>query len=83
VYVEEILKMGLSFCSFDFSGCGNSEGSSISFGANEKFDIGAVVEKVKEMFGVTRVILWGRSMGSACAVKYCQMLERSPVFEER
>jgi hypothetical protein len=43
LYVEEIVKMGLSFCSFDFCGCGNSEGNSISFGANEKNDILVIV----------------------------------------
>ena len=37
--MEEILKLGVSFCSFDFSGCGNSGGNHISFGSNEKYDI--------------------------------------------
>lgn len=73
-YVDEILKMGLSFCNFDFTGCGNSEGSIISFGANEKNDVGAVVEALKERFGVKKLVLWGRSMGSACAIKYCEMM---------
>lgn len=44
LYAEYVLKMGLSFCNFDFAGCGNSEGSSISFGANEKHDVLAVVD---------------------------------------
>lgn len=38
-YVDNIIKRGLYMCSFDFSGCGCSEGTSISFGANERFDI--------------------------------------------
>ena len=44
--MEDILKLGVTFCSFDFSGCGNSEGEVISFGANEKYDVNAVVEKL-------------------------------------
>lgn len=66
--------MGLSFCNFDFSGCGVSEGETISFGANEKYDVQAVIRKIQDKYGVKKVILWGRSMGSACAVKYCEMI---------
>jgi alpha/beta superfamily hydrolase len=66
--------MGYTFCNFDFTGCGNSEGKSISFGANEKHDVYAVIELLKLRFNTSKVFLWGRSMGSACAVKYCQMM---------
>lgn len=37
-YAEHVLKLGLCFCNFDFAGCGNSEGETISFGTNEKND---------------------------------------------
>lgn len=67
--------MGLSFCNFDFAGCGNSEGSSISFGANEKHDVLAVVDHLTEKFKVQKVILWGRSMGAASALKYCELVQ--------
>ena len=33
-YIDKFLEMGLFFCSFDFAGCGNSDGDKISFGAN-------------------------------------------------
>jgi hypothetical protein len=33
-YAEDVLKMGYDFCNFDFTGCGNSEGNTVSFGAN-------------------------------------------------
>ena len=64
----------MSFCTFDFSGCGNSDGDKISFGANEKHDIEALVNKLKESFYLNRFILWGRSMGSASAIKYSEMV---------
>ena len=69
--------MGLFFCHFDFSGCGNSEGSRISFGANEKYDVLAVFESLKERYNIRKVILWGRSMGSACALKFCELINNS------
>ena len=40
--------MGINFCSFDFSGCGNSEGHGISFGAREKEDVWVIVETLKK-----------------------------------
>jgi alpha-beta hydrolase superfamily lysophospholipase len=66
--------MGVSFCNFDFTGCGNSEGNVISFGANEKNDVLAVVQKLKQTYHIRKFILWGRSMGSVCAIKYCEMM---------
>ena len=63
--------MGLNFCSFDFSGCGNSEGKGISFGANEQHDISAVMDALSKKHAVGRFILWGRSMGAASAIKHC------------
>lgn len=68
------MELGISFCNFDFTGCGNSEGDSISFGANEKNDVLVVIEKLRDKFAVKRFILWGRSMGSVCAIKYCEMI---------
>ena len=77
------MSLGLSFCCFDFSGCGNSEGERISFGANEKYDVRCVTDKLVESFGIRKVILWGRSMGAACAVKYVELVEKSRRLEER
>ena len=70
-YAEFVMRMGLSFCNFDFAGCGNSEGAAISFGANEKHDVLAVLDALSDRWNVQRVVLWGRSMGAASALKYC------------
>lgn len=75
--------MGLSFCNFDFAGCGNSEGNSISFGANEKHDILCVMDGLQERYAVSRVVLWGRSMGAASAIKYCELVESFQVSSQQ
>jgi pimeloyl-ACP methyl ester carboxylesterase len=60
-------------CTFDFSGCGNSDGNTISFGANEKYDIEAVIQHLMNSNGIQSYILWGRSMGAVASIKYCEM----------
>ena len=72
--------MGLNFCSFDFSGCGNSEGLGISFGANEQHDITAVIDALTKKYGIERFVLWGRSMGAASAIKYCENRDNFDIF---
>lgn len=68
-YVEKIMKLGIYVCSFDFRGCGLSEDSPISFGANEKYDIETVVLELNKL-GILKIVLWGRSMGAVAAIKY-------------
>lgn len=47
LYVEELLKMKISVCLFDFSGSGLSDGEYISLGYYEQDDILAVVKYLK------------------------------------
>ena len=49
-----------NFCSFDFSGCGRSEGSFITYGEHEVSDILDVVGYIRKNFGVRELHLWGR-----------------------
>lgn len=67
--LEAILPMQVSFCAFDFSGAGHSEGRFVSFGYYEQEDIAAVVEHLRGE-GVRETILWGRSMGAVAALMY-------------
>jgi alpha/beta superfamily hydrolase len=46
-YVFELLKNNISLCTFDFSGCGNSEGEYISLGFHEWKDLEEVVKYLK------------------------------------
>jgi len=55
---------------FDFSGCGNSEGEWISLGWNERDDLDVVIKYLKSLGTVSNIAVWGRSMGAATAIMY-------------
>jgi pimeloyl-ACP methyl ester carboxylesterase len=56
--------------SFDFRGCGKSEGRYLTLGYLEKWDVKAVIEFVDAHFGSRKYMLWGRSMGAVTAILY-------------
>ena len=62
--------MGLEIAFFDFIGCGNSDGDFITLGEEEKYQIQAVIGKLKHNFGIQKFILYGSSMGASSAVLY-------------
>lgn len=55
---------------FDFSGCGNSEGEYISLGWFEWQDLAEVIGYLRNRPQVTEIGLWGRSMGAVTALMY-------------
>lgn len=61
---------GISVLCIDTSGSGMSEGEYISLGLLEKDDVIGAIDFVKQEFGITKFVLWGRSMGAAC-VFFC------------
>jgi pimeloyl-ACP methyl ester carboxylesterase len=66
---------GYSLCVFDFSGCGKSEGLSVTYGMKEKHDIGNMSSNVESVLNIlrfrySRFVLWGRSMGAVSALLY-------------
>jgi pimeloyl-ACP methyl ester carboxylesterase len=69
-YMSEILPLGINLCSFDFSGCGNSQGDWVTLGHKEKDDLKAVIEYLYENKKVSSIGLWGRSMGAATSMFY-------------
>ena len=69
-YADEILPLGADLCTFDFSGCGNSDGQWVTLGYKEKDDLKAVVAYIQKRWGVKSIGLWGRSMGAATALMY-------------
>ena len=53
---------------FDFAGCGNSEGEFISLGWFERDDVAMIIDHLRTSRRVSTVALWGRSMGAATAL---------------
>jgi pimeloyl-ACP methyl ester carboxylesterase len=66
----ELLKRDINLFVLDFAGCGLSEGDYISLGWHEKDDVKIIVDFVEKLPGVSRVGLWGRSMGAATSLLY-------------
>ena len=68
--VKHLLPKNICLFSFDFCGCGKSEGEYISLGHYEKDDVHSVVEYLKKSKKVSKIGLWGRSMGAVTAIMY-------------
>ena len=63
------------FCAFDSTACGHSEGSLVTFGHFERYDLACVVANLVSQKGFTDVVLWGRGAGAVACVKYAVGLE--------
>lgn len=74
---KECADRGINLCTFDFSGCGNSQGEWVTLGWKEKHDLAAVIEHLYEHKRVSVIGLWGRSMGAATSVLH--LAEGNPV----
>lgn len=73
--VRTLLEYNICVLSFDFSGSGKSEGDYVSLGFYEKFDLQAIVQYLRTHFKdkISRIGLWGRSMGAATSIMYSKM----------
>lgn len=69
-YKNLVLPHGINLFCFDFSGCGNSEGEWVTLGWKEKDDLDVVIEYLKKLGTVSKIGLWGRSMGAATSIMY-------------
>ena len=68
--VRFLLPKNLTLFSFDFCGCGKSEGDYISLGYYEQEDVDCAIEYLKKTNKVSNIALWGRSMGAVTAIMY-------------
>jgi alpha/beta superfamily hydrolase len=68
--VKKLLPSNITVFSFDFSGCGLSEGEYITLGWHEKDDLKAVIEYLRLTRKVSFIGLCGRSMGAVTALLY-------------
>ena len=67
--IIKYLPRNYALAAFDFIGCGhNHEADTVSLGVRESEQVDTVVKFLKQ--AGYRVVLWGRSMGGATAIKY-------------
>lgn len=64
------LSLGITMVALDFAGSGHSEGDFVSLGYYEKDDLKAVIEYLRASGRVSRIALWGRSMGAVTALMH-------------
>lgn len=65
-----LLPMGMTVFTFDFSGCGRSEGDWVTLGFKEQDDLQTVVDYLRLTRRVSVIGLWGRSMGAVTSIFY-------------
>ena len=69
-YLNRILQENINIFTFDFSGCGKSEGDYISLGLYEKIDLRIIIDFVYKLPNVGKIGLWGHSMGASTILLY-------------
>ncbi|EAS05128.2 alpha/beta hydrolase family protein (macronuclear) [Tetrahymena thermophila SB210] len=72
LYVDYLINKGISVCIFDFAGSGQSEGEYISLGYYELGDVEIVVNYLKQNWQISKIGIWGRSMGAVTGLMYIQ-----------
>jgi len=65
-----LLPSNITVFTLDFSGSGLSEGDYVSLGWHEKDDLKTVVSYLRNSNQVSRIGLWGRSMGAVTSLLY-------------
>lgn len=68
--VRILLPMNIMVFAFDFSGCGLSSGEFVSLGFYERDDLRCIIDYLRKQEHVTRIALWGRSMGAVTSIMY-------------
>ena len=68
--LDVLLKNNINLFVIDFPGCGLSEGEYISLGYHEKNDVKIIVDFIENLPGVSKIGIWGRSMGAATTLLY-------------
>ena len=69
-YVPVLLPLGITLFALDFSGSGQSDGEYVSLGFFEKQDLAAIVDHLHQTKRVSKIGLWGRSMGAVTSIMY-------------
>lgn len=69
IEIFQYLLYDFNIFSFDFSGAGNSEGKYVTLGYFEKNDVESVVHFLNKELNISKIILYGRSMGAVSALR--------------
>ena len=69
-YLDTLISQNIALFSLDFSGSGMSEGEFISLSKYEVEDIKIAVKYLKTLKNITKIGIWGRSMGAVTALFY-------------
>ena len=69
-YLDTVLSNQVNLFCFDFSGCGKSGGVYTSLGWFEQDDLECVIQYLTNTGKVTKIGVWGRSMGAITAILY-------------
>ena len=64
--------LGATLVAFDFAGCGISDGDVVTLGIHERADVAKLIATIKARDPAAQIVLWGRSMGAASALLYCE-----------
>ncbi|XP_031390961.1 uncharacterized protein LOC116203400 isoform X1 [Punica granatum] len=65
-----LLPSNITVFTLDFSGSGLSDGEYVSLGWHEKDDLKVVVSYLRSNMQISRIGLWGRSMGAVTSILY-------------
>ncbi|KAL4429458.1 hypothetical protein ABPG74_001303 [Tetrahymena malaccensis] len=68
--LKVLLPQNITLFSFDFAGCGLSDGEYISLGWYEREDVDTIVNHLRSSGTVSTIGLWGRSMGAVTALMH-------------
>ena len=68
--LKYLLPLNITVFSFDFAGCGHSEGEYISLGWYETLDVQCIINYLRKSNKVSTIGLWGRSMGAVTSLIY-------------
>lgn len=69
-HLKQLVELGVNLFSFDFAGCGKSDGEYISLGYFESEDVKLVVDYLRKQQEVSLIGLWGRSMGAVSTLMH-------------